>query len=160
MYETFEHTADLGIRVQTDTLETLFEEAAEALCSILVVNWNEVQALQQENLRIEGSGLEDLFHDWLDELLVLFALQKMVGRRFEVRFQREGLVVGGPPEDMAPFMGQPIRLEQDVLLGTIWGERLDLARHQVGPEVKAVTYHGLKVEKLPTGWLAEVLLDL
>jgi len=68
--------------------------------------------------------------------------------------------VAGPPEAMASLMGQPIFLEQKVLNGTIWGDILDPTRHQIGTEIKAVTYHGLRVEQHADGWLAEVILDL
>jgi SHS2 domain-containing protein len=27
-------------------------------------------------------------------------------------------------------------------------------------QIKAITYHGLKVEQTPDGWLAEVIVDL
>jgi SHS2 domain-containing protein len=27
-------------------------------------------------------------------------------------------------------------------------------------EVKAITYHGLKVEQTPEGWLAELIVDI
>ncbi len=160
MYETFEHTADLGLRIQADSLERLFQEAAEALFSLLVVNLHQVQPILPENLRLQAPDREDLLHDWLSELLVLFALRKLVGRRFEVRLSHQTLPVAGPPEAISALMGQPIELKQEVLEATIWGEILDPARHQLGPEVKAVTYHGLRLEKQPTSWLAEVILDL
>ncbi|MCS7304609.1 MAG: archease [Thermoguttaceae bacterium] len=160
MYETFDHTADLGLRIQAETLERLFEEAAEALSSVLVVNWEQVRPVLQKSVRLEASNWEDLLHDWLSELLVLFALQKLVGRRFEVRFDHQNLPVGGPPEAMGRMRGPTIQLPQEVLEATIWGDMLDPARYQPGPEVKAVTYHGLRLEKQPTGWLAEVILDL
>ena len=160
MYETFEHTADLGLRIRAASLERLFEEAAEALFAVLVVNLDQIQPLDQKTFRLQAGSLEDLLHDWLSELLVLFALEKLVGRRFEVHLDRQQVPVAGPPEAVASIMGQPIFLEQEVLDATIWGGRLDPARHQLGPEVKAVTYHGLRVEKQPNGWLAEVILDL
>ena len=36
MYETFEHTADLGLRVRAADLDTLFAEAAACLFSAIV----------------------------------------------------------------------------------------------------------------------------
>jgi|YNPMSStandDraft_1061717.scaffolds.fasta_scaffold08636_2 SHS2 domain-containing protein len=160
MYETFEHTADLGLRIRAGSLERLFEEAAEALLAVLVVNRDQVQPVRQKTLGLQASSVEDLLHDWLSELLVLFALEKLVGRRFEVHLGRENVQVAGPPEAMASLMGQPIFLEQKVLNGTIWGDILDPTRHQIGTEIKAVTYHGLRVEQHADGWLAEVILDL
>ena len=40
------------------------------------------------------------------------------------------------------------------------GERLDRARHQLEHEVKAITYHELKVEQTADGWLAEAIVDI
>ena len=36
MYEIFEHTADLGLRIRADDLQGLFEEAARGLFSVVV----------------------------------------------------------------------------------------------------------------------------
>ena len=44
--------------------------------------------------------------------------------------------------------------------GKAWGEPLDRDRHELSHEVKAITYHGLKVEQTPEGWLAEVIVDI
>ena len=47
------------------------------------------------------------------------------------------------------------------LTATAFGEPFDPARHGIGREVKAVTYHGLSVERQPDGtWLAEVIVDI
>ena len=37
---------------------------------------------------------------------------------------------------------------------------VDPARHEFDMEIKAITYHGLKVERDGDGWLAEVIVDL
>ncbi len=41
-----------------------------------------------------------------------------------------------------------------------WGEPMDPSRHELNHEVKAITYHGLKVEQTADGWLAEVIVDI
>ena len=41
-----------------------------------------------------------------------------------------------------------------------YGEPYDPARHVLAHEVKAITYHELKVEKTADGWLAEVIVDI
>jgi SHS2 domain-containing protein len=53
-----------------------------------------------------------------------------------------------------------IRVSADGLAGTAWGEPLDPDRHELGHEVKAITYHGLRVEPEAGGWLAEVIVDI
>ena len=39
-------------------------------------------------------------------------------------------------------------------------EPIDPARHMLSHEVKAITYHELKVEPTDDGWLAEVIVDI
>ena len=43
---------------------------------------------------------------------------------------------------------------------TAQGETLDERRHVLEHEVKAITYHGLRVEKTNGDWIAEVILDI
>ena len=40
------------------------------------------------------------------------------------------------------------------------GEAVNPARHVLDHEVKAITYHELKVERVADGWLAEVIVDI
>jgi SHS2 domain-containing protein len=37
---------------------------------------------------------------------------------------------------------------------------MDESRHEMDHEVKAITYHGLKVEQTVDGWYAEVIVDI
>ena len=46
------------------------------------------------------------------------------------------------------------------LNATVRGELLDPTRHVLAHEVKAITYHGLKVEQTTFGWQAEVIVDI
>jgi SHS2 domain-containing protein len=52
--------------------------------------------------------------------------------------------------------------EGDRLEATVRGEAIDRDRHILDHEVKAVTRHGLKLERDGDGdgWLAEVILDI
>ena len=136
MFETFEHTADLGLRARAADLDTLFVETARALFSAVVENLDAIRPEQKVDVRIEGDEREFLLFDWLNELLYQHDTQHLVFGRFEVRVGKTGLE------------------------GSAWGEPFDPARHGVGHEVKAITYHGLKVEQTNDGWLAEVIVDI
>jgi SHS2 domain-containing protein len=46
------------------------------------------------------------------------------------------------------------------LRATSRAQPLDPRRHRLLREVKAITYHGLKVEKVDDEWLAEVIVDI
>ena len=136
MYETFEHTADLGLRVRAADLNALFAEAAQALFAAIVEDPGTVVARQSLEVRLDGADREYLLFDWLRELLYRFDSRHLLFGRFEVRVGETGLEA------------------------TARGEPLDRARHELAHEVKAITYHGLKVEQTADGWLAEVIVDI
>ena len=136
MYEMFEHTADLGLRVRAADLDTLFAEAAEALFAAIVEGPGTVVASQRVDVRLPPDDREYLLFDWLKALLYHFDADHLLFSRFEVRLADGGLT------------------------GKAWGEPLDRSRHELSHEVKAITYHGLKVEQTADGWLAEVIVDI
>jgi SHS2 domain-containing protein len=136
MYETFDHTADLGLRIRAADLDTLFIEAAEALFSVVVDDLSSVQPAQEIEVHLTGDDPAYLLFDWLRELLYRFEGEHLLLGRFAAKVDETGLH------------------------GHAWGEPLDRGRHQLAHEVKAITYHGLKVERDGTQWLAEVIVDI
>ena len=136
MHETFEHTADLGLRIRAPDLNTLFAEAGAALFSAIVDDLRTVQPVQKFEVGLAGEDRDYLFFDWLNELLFQYETEHVVFGKFEVLVQAGGLH------------------------GVAWGEKLDPSRHALTHEVKAITYHELKVEETPDGWLAEVIVDI
>ena len=136
MYETFEHTADLGLRVKAADLPTLFAEAARGLMSVIVANLDEVKPVREMTLEVAGDALDELLFDWLSEVLYAFESEHLLLSEFAIELTGAGLKA------------------------TARGEPLDVSRHQLEHEVKAITYHGLKVEQTAEGWLAEAILDI
>jgi SHS2 domain-containing protein len=136
MYEIFEHTADLGLRVRSATLEQLFIEAACGLFSIVVANPDQVNPLLTKKLYVEGNEYDYLMFDWLNELLYTLETEKFLLADCELQIDEQGLTA------------------------TCRGETFDSERHISDHEVKAITYHGLKVEETADGWLAELIVDI
>lgn len=136
MHELFEHTADLGLRVRAADLNTLFEEAGVCLFSAVVDDLGVVRPNEPRAFAIAGTDREYLLYDWLRDLLRTADEEHLVFCRFQVTVSDDGLTA------------------------TAWGEPLDPARHQLAREVKAITYHELKVESTADGWLAEVIVDI
>ncbi|HUG91997.1 MAG TPA: archease [Planctomycetaceae bacterium] len=138
MYELFDHTADLGLRVHAPDLQTLLADAGRGLCAMLVDNPQEVRPSREETLRVPGSAgqPEYLLFDWLNALLHRFEAAGMLFTDFEVRLDETGL------------------------RATARGEPADPDRHQLAHEVKAITYHGLTCEPTSDGWRAEVIVDI
>ena len=136
MVEVFEHTADIGLRVRAVELNELFAEAARGLFGLIVENLIDVRPTQTERFHVDGQEREYLLFDWLNELLYRFDSRHLVCSEFNVTVAESGLDA------------------------EVRGEPLDPDRHRLDHEVKAITYHGLKVEQTPDGWLAEVILDI
>ena len=112
MYEIFEHTADLGLRIRSADLDGLFEEAARALFSAILANFDEVRPGQEVTFEIEGDQLDELLRDWLADLLYTFHAERLVLADFEVNIDgtRLSAVARGEPID-------PRRLETAAGLG-------------------------------------------
>jgi SHS2 domain-containing protein len=136
MYETFDHTADIGLRIAAPTLEELLAEAGRGFSSLIVANLESVRPVEERTVNVSGVEPDYLLFDWLNELVYLLDREHLVFSRFEI-----ALADGG-------------------LTAVCHGEWLDHTRHQLEHEVKAVTYHDLKVEQVEAGWVAEVILDI
>ena len=136
MYELFEHTADLGLRVRAGDLNTLFAEAGRGLFSMIVENLDDVRPLQTISVQLTGNDRAYLLFDWLSELLVVFDTRHVLLGEFNVHVDETGLTA------------------------TARGEPAEPPRHRLDHEIKAITYHGLKVEPVGDGWQAEVIVDV
>jgi len=139
MFETFEHTADVGLRVRADDLDALFADAARGLFTLIAGRIEDVSIVQETQFRLEADDLEALLHDWLAELLYASSARRLLLRDFETRVRGPN-----PWELTAVARGEPI----------------DPARHALEVEIKAITWHGLKVVRESNGWLAEVVVDV
>jgi SHS2 domain-containing protein len=135
-YEVFPHTADVGLRVTASDLSSLFAEAGRGFYSLIVSNLPDVQLLTRIEFDIQGSDLAFLMVDWLNELLFTFESKRLLLRKFDVEVKANGLCASGQ------------------------GEAVDESRHVLDHEIKAITYHGLRVERVNGDWIAEVILDI
>jgi SHS2 domain-containing protein len=136
MFELFEHTADLGLRVQAKSLDELLTEAARGLLAMFLANPEAVQPLQTRAISLTADDPSYLLFDWLTELLYAFETEKLLLADFDVT------------------------LDGSQLTANCRGELMDASRHHLEHEVKAITYHGLRVEQTADGWHAEVIVDI
>ena len=136
MFELFEHTADLGLRVHANSLQELFIDAARGLLVMHVANPNDVRPLESKTISLTADGPAYLLFDWLSELLYAFETDKLLFSDFE------------------------LKIDGNKLAAVCRGEPMDQTRHRMEHEVKAITYHGLRVEQTASGWEAEVIVDI
>jgi protein archease len=135
-FETFEHTADIGLVARGRTLEEVFAHAAEGLVDIMV-DPEGLHARTRLEVTASAPDREALLVAWLNELLYLLDTRGLLPRRCRI-----------------------IRLTETSLTAEIVGETIDPRRHRVRRMVKAATYHGLHLAQEDGQWEARVILDL
>jgi SHS2 domain-containing protein len=134
-FEIVEHTADVAVRGVAPDLDELFRVMARGLFSV-IADLDTIRSRRERPVDLEAATLEDLLHDWLEELNGLHQVHGELYAAFEPHV--EGLT----------------------LHAVARGEAIDPGRHHLGTEVKAVTWHDLRVARAGTDYQAYVLLDI
>lgn len=135
-FEYFDHTADMGMRVEGKDLAELFTNSALGMFG-LIVPLDQFQAQDALDVLLEAENVEELLWKWLRELHYLFSTQKMVFKEFEFK-----------------------ELNEKMVWATSWGEYFDPQKHPSEREVKAVTHHEFSVKKKGDVWEARVIFDI
>lgn len=137
-YELFGHPADIGIRGFGETVEQAFENGAKALFQVMT-DIKSVEPKTEIEIKTEAGGIEELFVEWLNELLSQADLEDMFFSEFELEIKKN----------------KDYRLE-----GKVRGEKMDSEKHELKTVVKAATYSQLKVEKTNKKFLAQCICDI
>ena len=135
-YEVLEHTADIGIRVRSSSLEDLFKSAGLAIAD-LSVEKQKIQNPEKHKIVImqKAANVEELLVNWLNELLSVSAAEALIFEEIKINQINENFV-------------------DAIAIGT------DIINYKTNLEIKAATYHQLGVQKINSHWLAEVIFDV
>jgi SHS2 domain-containing protein len=134
-YELLEHTADIKISVTAVDLKELFKNSASAMFDIMAEEKLKARKPKILKIKQKAGDLEELFINWLNELLSLSATKGLIFEDFKIA-----------------------KLNEKALEATASGS--DIKNYKVNTEIKAATYHGLKLERDKFGWQVEVILDV
>jgi SHS2 domain-containing protein len=93
--------------------------------------------LKEKALTVEGSDPADLLINFLREILYLFNGEALVIRKCDI-----------------PECGNRR------LIAKLRVEPYNKKKHVIKTDIKAVTYHGLSVERTKHGWAARVIFDV
>ena len=139
-YEILEHPTDLKIRAFGKKKEGLFLNMLGGMfhgarAEILTTPRPSLKrrGIRTKKINIKSVDEQSLLVDFLNEVLTLSDINNEA--YFEVKFKKLT-----ETELAAEIFGQPIK--------------------KLGLEIKAVTYHGLEIEKNNDGWEATVLFDI
>jgi SHS2 domain-containing protein len=120
-------------------LEDLFRNSACALFSILI-NYKPKKATSEEKVILESETLEELLVTWLNELISLFFAYKFLPAEYSLVIEESQ--------------------NAKILKALIKGAEFNPYKNKINKEVKAATYHNLKVEKIDKEYVAEIIFDV
>ena len=136
-YELIEHTADVGIRISGSDLKEIFVKAASAMFDIIAEPCSDCTDLELKDFIIkqEAEDQEGLLVQWLNELLSLSEAKELIFEKFKIdnlkQNQLKAVASGYPREN-----------------------------YKIKTEIKAATYHELKIEKKDSKLEAEIIFDV
>ena len=91
MFETFDHTADVGLRIRAADLDTLFADAARAMFSVMAGDLEAVRPTEEVRITLAADDLDAL----LARLARRIALHVSRPQARVLRFHRFGVASAG-----------------------------------------------------------------
>jgi len=133
-FEEIDHTADRAFRVTGRDMAALLENAARAM-QVLSRDEGGVTIEQSKTREIEVEGVdgESLFVNWLNEILYLGQVHRLVCERFHIE-----------------------ELKNHRVRARVETRKSERSLNHI----KAVTFHNLKIRKTSEGLEAEVVVDV
>ncbi len=134
-YTYLPHTADTKFQAFGKTLEEAFGNAALAVANVMVDTKN-VEAGVEKTITAAGNDLEDLLQQFLEQFLILLDSENFILK--EVK----NITISGMK-----------------LRATAIGD--DVSRYEThGPQVKAISYHDMKIEQKKEEVVVQVVVDI
>jgi SHS2 domain-containing protein len=135
-YTLLDHTADIGVEVWGNTKEEALAATVEAMFDLIAAN-DSVAELEEKKIAVSGADTADMLINLLREALYLFHSKSWLCKTCEI-----------------------LEMEEEKITARLQGEPYDAKKHHLKMEIKAVTYHTLKIEKRDQGWRARVIFDV
>lgn len=128
--------ADAAFEAEGKDLNELFRECAVATFEVMV-DTKKVESKIKKVIKLENEDLEKLLYEFLEELIFLKDRDALVFGEFNIKIE-EGY-----------------KLEAEIS-----GDKIDYKKQKLRSDVKAVTLHKFKVEKVGNKYKAFVILDI
>lgn len=134
-YEVIDHTADIGIRVSAENLNEAIEKAVLAMTSIMTGGIS-IKSEDKKEFEVKQRDREDALVTILEEVHFFFEQQ---------RFTVSDCIIS---------------VENNLYKVILEGKIIPGEKLKQGVEIKAVTYHNLRVENVLGTWWVEVIFDI
>lgn len=143
-FDFLEHTADIYIVAYGENILELFENAGLAMFESMT-DTSGIDKKQVREIISEGFDLESLLYRWLEDLLTIYYSETIMCSEVSV----ESLNIERRGDDI-----------QYNIKGKCIGDFFDPDKHVSKVEIKAVTYHLMRIIKDEEKWKAYFVLDI
>ncbi len=133
--------ADIAFEARGKTLEELFSSAGQAVTATQLDDLRTIRKKASRSFDLTNKAIDMLLFNFLQELIYWKDVDLILFKSFDLSIHHES---DG----------------RSHLTGTGDGEPIDVSRHKLRVDVKAVTMHKFEVASDANGWKATVVLDI
>ena len=124
-YRILEHATDAVIEVTADNLENAFKIAGISVIET-ILDISKVTENDKRILEVKGKDLKYLLYNWLEEIIILTITDGFAGKRITIDISKD---------------------EEYNIDAEIFGETIDLKKHEFKVEIKSPTFHEMRIEQ-------------
>ena len=140
-FEFRDHTADVQVRSWGSSLEEAFSQTAYSLMATITPDLKKVIPKIEKKITIEAEDKEALLFDFLSEFLYIFDVDELVFSQIHVnRIEKTNSIY--------------------ILEAKLKGEKFNKNTHDIGIEVKAITYSFLNIDERKNGSIIDIVFDI
>ena len=136
-----DHTADIQVESWGPSLEEAFSQTALSLMTIISPNLGFVNPKVEKKIKIKAEDKKALLFDFLSEFLYLFDVEELIFSKIIVKSINQVN-------------------DQYEINALVKGEKFDKSRHEIGTEVKAVTYSFMTIEEKEDNIKIRIVFDI
>ena len=135
-FEVIDHTADIGIVVYGADIKQVFANAALGLFN-LMADLDNLKEDTKREIEMSAEDVEVLLVEWLNELIYISEVEHIIFKRSEIN-----------------------ELSNTKLKATCFGQKTRPGQHRLKREIKAATYHMLRLNKDDGGYKVQIIFDV
>ena len=124
-YKTLEHATDAIIEVTADNLKEAFQIAGISVIDT-ILDSSKVEENHSKKLIVKGKDLKYLLYNWLEEMIILTITDGFAGKKIVLEITKS---------------------DDYQINAQIFGELVDLKKHEFKVEIKSPTFHEMEIEE-------------
>ncbi len=132
--------ADIAFEASGKTMDEMFESAGLAVTNTMVKDLKSVKPKTKKTIKMKYHDVDKLLFNFLQEFVFWKDSKQLLFSKMKVKIELKNGTYG--------------------LTATLLGDKLDMKKHELIVDVKAVTMHLFEVKKEGGLWKCRVVLDI